>query len=431
MKFFLVTIALLLQLALAHKGHSHSHDSHDGHNHGESHKLIEFFKSKWTETVAYLDQNFPNEMAEFYKAEQQHKVFEKASTGLMTAKTTAIEWLKNPDPLRSLAVVAGAIVFTPLLLVQLLPAKIPEFILLSLVGFAVGTLLSDVFVHILPHTFSSASNEQDKILVGLCVVGGIVGFVVLDKFIRALSGSSGHHHDHHHNHSDKKNDGPVQGNVESFGSSTSFSQGNIVYNDQQDGLRKRNVAGGNPSNTTGKSPQKEHKEHKHSHGTHETKPSSFGYLTVVANILHTVSDGFTLAVAHYSSNPLIAFSTSLAIFLHEVPHKMGDYAIMRKSGFSKGYAFFMQVLLSLGTLLGVGLGMYVYQFSGSGVGNVKEDIDSLEKWILPATAGGLLYTACVGILPEFLESNGFFSFMFSLCSLLNGVIFMTAISLTE
>jgi zinc transporter 7 len=164
-------------------------------------------------------------------------------------------------------------------------------------------------------------------------------------------------------------------------------------------------------------------QHEHSHG-------STGYLTVIANILHTMTDGLTLAIAHFTS-PAIAFSTTLAVFLHEVPHKIGDYAVMRKSGFSKTKSILMQFVLVLGSFLGVGLGIWLNTESEESVAAVKGEIDHIQTWLIPASAGGLLYTATVGIIPELLESKGFFSFVFSVNSMLSGLAFMAFVAMGE
>jgi solute carrier family 39 (zinc transporter), member 7 len=322
---------------------------------------------------------------------------------------------------------AIVITLTPLLLVLLIPSNLPEFISLGLVGFAVGTLLGDVFLHIIPHTFTSAASESEGVFLGLAVSVGIVGFIVLDKIIRGLSGGHHHHHSNDHETHSKKHDHLPNVIVSDESSSTSFQFAS------QDGLRKRNTPGATNVAANSKisyaTTPKQLPGHDHDHH-HVT--SSSGYLTVIANILHTVSDGFTLAVAHFQGNPAIVFSTTLAIFLHEVPHKIGDFAVMRKSGFTRTRALVMQLVLTIGTYIGVGLGIYLNSFATKDdASEVSQKLSGLEKWVLPATAGGLLYTACVGILPEILESKGFFSFIISLGSIFNGIILMASIALSE
>jgi zinc and cadmium transporter len=52
---------------------------------------------------------------------------------------------------------------------------------LLLVSFAVGALFGDAFIHILPESFKKAANP---VAVSLCVIGGILIFFILEKFLR-------------------------------------------------------------------------------------------------------------------------------------------------------------------------------------------------------------------------------------------------------
>lgn len=58
--------------------------------------------------------------------------------------------------------------------------KVLKSALVFLVSFAVGGLFGDVFIHILPDVFDRASND---ILVSFCILGGILLFFVLEKFV--------------------------------------------------------------------------------------------------------------------------------------------------------------------------------------------------------------------------------------------------------
>ena len=67
-------------------------------------------------------------------------------------------------------------------------------------------------------------------------------------------------------------------------------------------------------------------------------------------------------------------TTTIAIVIHEVPHEVGDYAILIKSGFSKINAITAQFMTSAGGLLGAIYGLtsseaeagalWIYPFAG-------------------------------------------------------------------
>ena len=54
-------------------------------------------------------------------------------------------------------------------------------ILLYLVAFSAGALFGDAFIHLLPEVFEKMEN---KVLLSLCVLAGILAFFILEKFIR-------------------------------------------------------------------------------------------------------------------------------------------------------------------------------------------------------------------------------------------------------
>ncbi|MDD3002507.1 MAG: ZIP family metal transporter [Candidatus Shapirobacteria bacterium] len=69
--------------------------------------------------------------------------------------------------------------------------KISQKINLLLVSFAVGALLGDAFIHLLPESFESL----DSLTVSLLTIGGLLIFFILEKILRW-------HHCHEINHSD-------------------------------------------------------------------------------------------------------------------------------------------------------------------------------------------------------------------------------------
>ncbi|KAJ2526489.1 hypothetical protein EV175_007646, partial [Coemansia sp. RSA 1933] len=75
-----------------------------------------------------------------------------------------------------------------------------------MVAFAVGGLLGDVFLHLMPHMFADhdhtdhADSHTRNTVYGCTVFLGLIVFFVVDKFMRLL-GSPEHSHNHGHSHS--------------------------------------------------------------------------------------------------------------------------------------------------------------------------------------------------------------------------------------
>jgi zinc transporter 7 len=278
-----------------------------------------------------------------------------------------------------------------------------------LVAFAVGVLLGDVFIHVFPivfaaiddpehhhhghrHTHGHAHGSQG-VFKGVLVLSGVIGFLCVDKLIRSLSGGHHHHHDDHGDHSGSHEA------TESKGKSTAT---------EESALRKRHA-----SKQAAKAPA----EAQHNHGHHDhADGNSSGYLTFLAGAVHSFTDGLTLAIAFHTSASA-GLSTLLAVALHEIPHKLGDFAIMLRSGLSRRKAFGLQFLLAGIMLFGTAAGSWLRTQGGFDI-------------VVPVAAGGLVYTALVGLLPDVLAAKGR-DFVLQVVALISGVSLMAFMALNE
>lgn len=59
-----------------------------------------------------------------------------------------------------------------------------------------------------------------------------------------------------------------------------------------------------------------------------------GYLNLAADFTHNFTDGLAIG-ASYIAGSGIGLITTMTILLHEVPHEIGDFAILIQSGCSK------------------------------------------------------------------------------------------------
>jgi len=84
------------------------------------------------------------------------------------------------------------------------------------------------------------------------------------------------------------------------------------------------------------------------------KPEKFigGLLNLIADTAHNFTDGMAIA-ASFTTSYQLGISTTVAVFFHEIPHEIGDFAILIQSGFSKRQAISAQVLTALGAFLGM------------------------------------------------------------------------------
>ncbi|KAI8381560.1 Zinc/iron permease [Radiomyces spectabilis] len=297
----------------------------------------------------------------------------------------------------------------PNLLLYFVPPDINTGSLNVLVSFAVGGLLGDVFLHLLPHAFlgehdhghgnehvTVVVDNQKNVLLGLGIFGGLFFFFIMDKMMRVFNGGSGHDHGHSHGHSHGEE--KEHHDVEPLA---------VKKSDSHEGqLRQRKF-------------EKEGSVKSEPSASNDDKKSEKGiklsaYLNLLADFTHNMTDGLAMAASFYAS-PAVGATTAVAVFFHEIPHEVGDYAILIQSGFSKKRAMMAQFTTAIGAFLGTVIGIIIEESSQlekgaahhSHAGILGTDL-RYGDLVIPFTAGGFLYIATVGVIPELLEVTGSF-----------------------
>ncbi len=283
----------------------------------------------------------------------------------------------------------------PNFLLALVPTDVDPANLSIMVAFAVGGLLGDVFFHLMPEIFLGEVPEGEvravlvepnkNLLLGVAILVGFLTFVGMDKGLRIATGGAGHSHSHEH--------GSSNGHaVESKKAVTTGSS-----SDKNGSLRQRKQTRDDVKAVVEQEqPQK------------EVKLSA--YLNIVADFTHNITDGLALSSSFYAS-PTIGATTTLAVFCHEIPHEVGDFALLIQGGMSKKVAMGLQFVTALGAVLGTIIGIVVQEFGGSGADAVGKGMGiagTSLTWgdlLLPFTAGTFLYVGTVGVIPELLETG--------------------------
>jgi zinc and cadmium transporter len=160
-----------------------------------------------------------------------------------------------------------------------------------LLSLAAGALLSTAFMHLLPEAFEGNATAQalfSTLLVGL------VFFFLLDK-------AELWHHGHEHHH-------PAEGDAHAHA-------------------------------------------HDDAHGHPPPRARTGGWTVLTGDSLHCFGDGVLIASA-FVAQPRLGWVAALAVLAHEVPHHIGDLAVMRMASGTRRAALVKVSLAGALTVLG-------------------------------------------------------------------------------
>ncbi|RUS81964.1 hypothetical protein EGW08_010279, partial [Elysia chlorotica] len=148
----------------------------------------------------------------------------------------------------------------------------------------------------------------------------------------------------------------------------------------------------------------------------EIKIKVSGYLNLLANVVDNFTHGLAVG-ASFCISVKVGLATTLAILLHEIPHEVGDFAILLRSGFDWWRAAKAQVCVCASVCTSVRMSVCMCVCW------------KLTAWILPFTSGGFMYIALVTVVPDLLEEkHGWESVKQVLCICL-GVLSMILVTI--
>jgi zinc and cadmium transporter len=110
--------------------------------------------------------------------------------------------------------------------------------------------------------------------------------------------------------------------------------------------------------------------------------------------LHNLIDGLVIG-ASFAVSPEMGLVSTLAVFAHEVPQEVGDFAILLSSGMPKRRAVVLNYLSAVTPIPGA---VAAYLWSSASAGAVP--------WLLPIAAGGFVYIALANLVPALHHRRG-------------------------
>ncbi|XP_072236810.1 zinc transporter ZIP13 [Leuresthes tenuis] len=262
----------------------------------------------------------------------------------------------------------------------------------QLLSFAIGGLLGDVFLHLLPEAWalsnSSAGKQNHYMTQGLWVIVGLVVFLVLEKMFPDQESLE-----------DPTSDSDLNFNL-STQSSSAFS-----------GKAVASLNNGHHTESWKSSKQQSLQDR-------SEKIKISGYLNLLANCIDNFTHGLAVAGSFLVSKK-VGFLTTFAILLHEIPHEVGDFAILLRAGFDRWSAARMQMSTALVGVLGALFALCAQSPKGA---------ENVSSWILPFTAGGFLYIALVNVMPDLLQESSLRHSLLQILLIFSGVAIMALLS---
>jgi len=160
----------------------------------------------------------------------------------------------------------------------------------------------------------------------------------------------------------------------------------------------------------------EHDGHDHHHGFDKEEAGRGGWMILVGSGVHNFADGLLIAAA-FLTDVRLGWLTAVSIGLHEIMHKLSDFAVLLNAGFTRVRALVYTLACGLMAVIGGVLGFYV--LSG---------FESSVPYVLVVSASSFLYIAVADLIPQINAHKGLRAGLTQAAMLLCGVALVWLLS---
>ncbi len=230
-----------------------------------------------------------------------------------------------------------------------------------LLSLAAGALMATAFMHLLPEALESGRSAEHLFTT---LLGGLVFFFLLDK-------AELWHHGHEHHHG-------------SHGADHAHAHAH-------------------------------HEGHAHAHGD-EPVLRSGGWAVLTGDSVHCFGDGILIASA-FMADARLGLVAALAVLAHEVPHHIGDLAVLRQTSGSRRAALVKVSMAGAVTPLGGLVGWWL--------------VDQLVAYLpffLVVASSSFIYVALADLIPQLQKRLGARETLAQVAWLLVGIAMVAAVS---
>lgn len=151
----------------------------------------------------------------------------------------------------------------------------------------------------------------------------------------------------------------------------------------------------------------------------DAHPKHLGTMNLVGDGVHNFIDGVLIGTSFLVSIPL-GIATTVAVIAHEIPQELGDFGVLLHSGFKAKTAVLYNLFSAAFAIVGAVVALLV-----------GEALEEFVHFIIPLTAGGFIYIALSGLVPELHKENKTYKSLIQLIALVFGILVMYLLSFTE
>jgi len=293
------------------------------------------------------------------------------------------------------------------LIIPIMQRVFYQHLIQFLISLAVGTLVGDALLHLLPHAVIAKlgigedhSSHNSAVWLGLVASAAMVGFFIFEKIVTVLGewreGRKAQERKvrvvrEGHVPSDKAI-GEVQcKNKYSTHCINDFDLGMVNETREQKPEPLLKPEEREHDTVIISEHEVAHHGHSHAHSHLHSAPrniSSVAWMVICGDGIHNLADGLAIGAA-FADGYMSGISTSVAVLCHELPHEIGDFAMLLKAGMTIKQAIFYNVLSSVLAFAGMVTGLLL-----------AANLPEFTPWMFSATAGIFLYVALVDMMPE-------------------------------
>jgi len=295
------------------------------------------------------------------------------------------------------------------LIIPLMQQVFYQHLIQFLIALAVGTLVGDALLHLLPHAVISKLElghnpaiHDSAVWLGFVSAGAMVAFFVFEKVVMLVGEWRDSKRKERKVRVIREGHMPSEKAVGDRLCKSKYSTHCINDFD----LGESELSGGNCEERRELKPNGDvsdhdtviisqhevsHHGHSHAHSHLHSAPrniSSVAWMVICGDGIHNLADGLAIGAA-FAAGYMSGLSTSVAVLCHELPHEIGDFAMLIKAGMTIKQAIFYNVLSSFLAMVGMVFGLLV-----------GASLPQVTPWLFSATAGVFLYVALVDMMPE-------------------------------